>query len=95
MRCSYCGKMEQDVRGIVVGPAAGICDECTQVVMYAFGGMGVDILSDMTVDITKAKPLALESEGTDGQSDCDTDSGEAKTQKEDVPRVPHDGILSD
>ena len=30
IRCSFCGKTEQQVRRIIQGPGARICDECVQ-----------------------------------------------------------------
>jgi hypothetical protein len=41
LRCSFCDKSQDDVRKLVAGPAARICDECVEVC--------VDILADDTL----------------------------------------------
>ena len=37
-RCTFCGKTERQVRKLVAGPNASICDECI--------ALGVDIISE-------------------------------------------------
>ena len=33
LRCSFCGKREQEVRRMIQGPGARICDQCVQLCM--------------------------------------------------------------
>jgi ClpX C4-type zinc finger len=42
-RCSFCNKAENEVRKLIGGPAASICDEC------------VDVCVDVIVDSTRAR----------------------------------------
>ncbi|MGD0022686.1 MAG: ClpX C4-type zinc finger protein, partial [Smithellaceae bacterium] len=32
--CSFCGKMQSEVRKLVAGPTAYICDECIELCRY-------------------------------------------------------------
>ena len=31
LRCSFCGKTQDEVRKLIAGPAAHICDECVRI----------------------------------------------------------------
>ena len=33
IRCSFCGKKQQEVKRIVAGPGVFICDECVELCM--------------------------------------------------------------
>ena len=37
-RCSFCGKSQSDVRSLVAGAIAFICDECVRVAVEVIGG---------------------------------------------------------
>jgi len=37
LRCSFCGKSEKDVRKLVAGPAAHICEECVDLCIDLLG----------------------------------------------------------
>lgn len=41
MTCSFCGKHQHDVRTLIAGPAANICDACVQ--------LCVDVLAEQAV----------------------------------------------
>jgi ClpX C4-type zinc finger len=43
LRCSFCNKAQSDVRRLIAGPVANICDEC------------VEVCVDVIVDGTKAE----------------------------------------
>lgn len=71
VRCSFCGKSQQDVRRIVAGPGVYICDECI--------GLCVEIVNDQPEDdaalefsdVLKPKEIdALLSEYVVGQEDA-------------------------
>ena len=49
VRCSFCGKTQQEVRRIVAGPGVYICDECVELCM--------EIVNDLPAD---ASPMNLE-----------------------------------
>ena len=38
MRCSFCNKSPFDIRRLVAGPGAKICDDCVQVCVEILGG---------------------------------------------------------
>jgi ATP-dependent protease Clp ATPase subunit len=48
-RCSFCGKNQSDVRSLVAGAVAFICDECVRVAVEVIGGehsQGLDELRE-------------------------------------------------
>jgi len=51
LRCSFCGKHENQVHRMIQGPGVRICDECVQLCMSILGdgfdGVGSDPLEDM------------------------------------------------
>ena len=51
LRCSFCGKHEQQVNRLIQGPGVRICDECVHLCMSiledGFDDEDVDILDDM------------------------------------------------
>ncbi len=48
--CGFCGKSSTEVRLIVCGPHCGICDECAEVLLFAFEEAGIRLASIATID---------------------------------------------
>ena len=55
LRCSFCGKHENQVHRMIQGPGVRICDECVQLCMSILGE-GFDEPSDTLEDITDQLP---------------------------------------
>jgi hypothetical protein len=52
LRCSFCGKSQDDVRKLIAGPTVYICDECVDVC--------VDIIADDRVaEVARARQAAV------------------------------------
>lgn len=55
--CSWCGKTSAEVRHIVSGPCVAICNECAEVVLYAFETAGIHFASLTTIDADQKDKL--------------------------------------
>ena len=51
VRCSFCNKIDDEVRKLIAGPEAFICDECVEVC--------VDIVNDGRGPLRLSQPLVL------------------------------------
>ena len=61
LRCSFCGKREQQVHRMIQGPGVRICDECVQLCMSilneGFDGPETTPLEDVTDQLTTPKEI--------------------------------------
>ena len=59
-RCSFCNKTQDQVRKLIAGPGAYICDECvgicSEIIMEEFDGMYEE---DIAAGITLMKPMEI------------------------------------
>ncbi|GAB4542256.1 MAG: ATP-dependent Clp protease ATP-binding subunit ClpX [Thermodesulfovibrionia bacterium] len=60
LKCSFCGKGQDDVRKLIAGPSVFICDEC---VMLCNEIMAEEFEASMDVSITKRLPTPKEIKG--------------------------------
>ena len=61
LRCSFCGKHEQQVHRMIQGPGVRICDECVQLCMRILG----EEVNDTTASLVVAQLLYLEAQDPD------------------------------
>ena len=47
IRCSFCGKHQDQVKRMIAGPGVYICDECVNLCMEAMGAEGLLLDDDM------------------------------------------------
>ena len=59
LRCSFCGKHENQVHRMIQGPGVRICDECVQLCMSILGD-GFDEPSDTLEEIPDQFPTPRE-----------------------------------
>jgi len=59
LRCSFCGKYENQVHRMIQGPSARICDECVQLCMGILGD-GFDASNEMLEDLPEELPKPRE-----------------------------------
>jgi ATP-dependent protease Clp ATPase subunit len=52
-RCSFCGKNQSDVRSLIAGAMAFICDECVRVAVEVIGGEHPEWLDKLREAISK------------------------------------------
>ena len=60
LRCSFCGKHEQQVHRMIQGPGVRICDECVQLCMRILGEEFGDEDTAITEDIPDQLPTPKE-----------------------------------
>ena len=62
IRCSFCGKHQDQVKRMIAGPGVYICDECVNLCMEAMGAEGLLLDDDMgpVADIPDAIPTPKE-----------------------------------
>ena len=60
LRCSFCGKREQQVHRMIQGPGVRICDECVQLCMRILGEEFEDEDTAITEDIPDQLPTPKE-----------------------------------
>ena len=48
IRCSFCGKRQDQVKRMIAGPGVYICDECVGLCMEAMGGQGLMLDDDLS-----------------------------------------------
>jgi ClpX C4-type zinc finger protein len=58
LRCSFCSKKQDDVRKLIAGPSASICDECIEVCN--------DILDDSLFTKPESDPAVSAAQRADG-----------------------------
>ena len=56
LRCSFCGKHEQQVRRMIQGPGVRICDECVRLCMSILDD-GFDDLDGIQVEVGREKTV--------------------------------------
>ncbi len=60
LRCSFCGKHEDQVRRMIQGPGVRICDECVQLCMSILGDGFEDVVQEPVEEIPDQLPTPRE-----------------------------------
>ncbi len=60
LRCSFCGKHEQQVHRMIQGPGVRICDECVQLCVSILGDEFEDVRSSQPEEIPDRLPTPRE-----------------------------------
>ena len=55
LRCSFCGRDVDRVKGLIAGPGVFICDECVLLCVEALGEKGLPVFKDMLRIIREAR----------------------------------------
>jgi ATP-dependent Clp protease ATP-binding subunit ClpX len=60
--CSFCGKSQQELRKLIAGPAAHICNECVELCMDIIGEENKSSLKRFPTDLNRWDSQAVTDE---------------------------------
>ena len=55
IRCSFCGKTQNDVKSLIAGPGVYICDQCVELCEGIIADMAEEKVSENELDFTSLK----------------------------------------